>query len=51
MVSMLGVTLVIPVIIDLHRQRFEACTLVSEIYDNVDMVMGIKNVYEIEGSN
>ena len=24
-------------------------TLVSEIFDNVDMVLGIKNLFEIEG--
>ena len=36
--------------IDLQGHRFEVvCTLVSEIYDNVDIVMGIQNVYEIEG--
>ena len=38
----IGVLFVIPVVIDLHRHRLEVCTLVSEIHDNVDMVMGIK---------
>ena len=40
---------VIPVIIDIHRHRFEIFTLVSEIHDNVDMVMGMKNIFELEG--
>ena len=40
---------VIPVIIDIHRHRFEIFTLVSEIHDNVDLVMGMKNIFELEG--
>ena len=44
-----GVLFVIPVIIDIHRQRFEIYTLVSEIHENVDFVLGIKNVFELEG--
>ena len=39
---------VLLVVIDLHRQRFEVYTFVSEINYNVDMVKGNKNVYEIE---
>ena len=39
----------IPVIIDIHRHRFEIFTLVSEIHDNVDLVMGMKNIFELEG--
>ena len=29
--------------------RFEIFTLVSEIHDNVDLVMGMKNIFELEG--
>ena len=29
--------------------RYEIYTLVSEIHKNVDMVLGIKNVFEVEG--
>ena len=36
------VLFVIPVIIDVHRHRFEIFTLVSEIHENVDLVLGIK---------
>ena len=37
-----SVLFVIPVIIDIHRHRFEIFSLVSEIHDNVDLVMGMK---------
>ena len=43
------VLFVIPVIIDIHRDRFEIYTLVSEIHANVDLLPGIKNVFELEG--
>ena len=33
----------------MHGYRFEIYTLVSEIHGNVDLVLGIKNVYELEG--
>ena len=39
----------IPVIIDIHRHRFEIYTVVSEIHENVDLVQGIKNVFQLEG--
>ena len=37
-----GVLFVIPAIIDIHGHRFEIFTLVSEIHENVDLVLGIK---------
>ena len=39
----------VPVIIDVHRHRFEIYTLVSEIHENVDLVLGFKNVFELKG--
>ena len=39
-----SVLFVIPMIIDIHRHRFEIFTLVSEIHDNVDLV-----IFELEG--
>ena len=33
----------------MHGHRFEIYTLVSEIHENVDLVLGIKNVFELEG--
>ena len=38
-----------PIIIEVHNHRFEFYTLVSEIHENVDLVLGIKNVFELEG--
>ena len=43
-----SVLFIIPVIIDVHGHRFEIYTLVSEIHENVDLVLGIKNVFELE---
>ena len=45
----ISVLFIIPVIIDVHGHRFEIYTLVSEIHDNVDLVLGIKNVLKLEG--
>ena len=44
-----SVLFVIPVIIDVHGHRFKIFALVSEIHDNVDLVMGMKNIFELEG--
>ena len=44
-----SVLFVIPVIMDIHGHGFEIFTLVSEIHDNVDLVMGMKNIFELEG--
>ena len=40
---------IIPVIVDIHGQRFKIYALVSEIHENIDLVLGIKNVFELEG--
>ena len=44
-----SVLFAIPVIIDIHGHRFKIFTLVSKIHDNVDLVMGMKNIFELEG--
>ena len=44
-----SVLFVIPMIINVHGHRFEIFTLVSEIHDNVDLVTGMKNIFELEG--
>ena len=44
-----SVLFIIPVIIGVHRLRFEIYTLVSEIHENVDLVLGIRNVFKLEG--
>ena len=41
-----AVLFVIPIIVDIHGHRFEVFTLVLEIHDNVDLVLGMKNVFE-----
>ena len=40
---------IIPVIIEVYGNRFEIYTLVSEIHENIDLVLGIKNIFELEG--
>ena len=45
----ISVLFIIPVIVDIHGHRLEIYTLVSEIHENVDLVLGIKNVFELEG--
>ena len=44
-----SILFIIPVIVDIHGHRFKIYTLVSEIHENVDLVLGIKNVFELEG--
>ena len=33
----------------MQKYRFEIFTLVSEIHENVDLVLGIKKLFELEG--
>ena len=44
-----SILFIIPVIIDVHGHRFEIYTVVSVLHENVDLVLGIKNVFELEG--
>ena len=44
-----SVLFILLVIVDIHEHRFEIYVLVSEIHENVDLVLGIKNVFELEG--
>ena len=44
-----GVLFIIPVIMTIHSHRFEIFTLVSEIHKNVDLIIDIKNLFELEG--
>ena len=43
------VLFVTPLIIEIHRHRFKIFTFVAEIHDNVDLVMGMKNIFELKG--
>ena len=44
-----AVLFVIPVIFYMHGHRFEVFTLVSETHDNVDLVLDMKNAFELKG--
>ena len=44
-----SVLLIIPIVIDIHVHRLEIFTLVSEIHEHVDLVFGIKNIFELDG--
>ena len=33
----------------IQKHRFEIFTLVSEVHENVELALGIKNVFELEG--
>ena len=43
-----SVLFIIPVIMTIQNHRFEIFTLVSEIHGNIDLVLGIKNLFELE---
>ena len=44
-----GILFVIPVILTIQSHRFEIFMLVSKIHENVDLIIGIKNLFELEG--
>ena len=44
-----SILFVIPIIVDIHGHRFEIYTLVSEMHETVDIVLGINNVFELKG--
>ena len=44
-----SVLFIIPVIVDIQGHRFEIYKLVSEIHGNVDLVLGIKNIFKWDG--
>ena len=46
---MVSTLFIISIVIDIHGHRFKIFTWVSEIHENVDLVFGIKNIFELEG--
>ena len=44
-----SIIFIILIVTDIHSHRFEIFTLVSEICKNVDLVLSIKNIFELEG--
>ena len=47
--QIVSVLFIIQTIIDINGHRFEIYTLVSEIHENVDLILGIKNIFQLEG--
>ena len=43
-----SILFVIPIIVNIGGHMFEIYTLVSEIHENIDLVLGIKNMFELE---
>ena len=43
-----GVLFVLTVVITIQKHRFEIFTLMSKMYENVDLVLGIKNLFELK---
>ena len=44
-----SVLFIISIVIDIHGHRFKIFKLVLEVLENVDLVFGIKNIFEFEG--
>ena len=44
-----GVLFAIPVILTIQSHRFEIFTFISKIHENIDLVIGIQNLFELEG--
>ena len=40
---------VIPLLFKIQGHIFEVYTLVSEIQDKMDLILGVKNIFELEG--
>ena len=44
-----NIPFVVPIIIEISGHRLRIYTLMSEIHETVDIILGIKNVFELEG--
>ena len=44
-----NILFIIPIIIEISGHRFQVYTLVFEIHENVDIILGIINVFKLEG--
>ena len=45
----INILFTIPIIVDINGHRFKIYTLVSGLHENIDLVLGIKNIFELEG--
>ena len=43
-----SVLFIIPIIVDIHRHRFKIYTFLSDIHVYIDLVLGIKRIFELE---
>ena len=44
-----SILFIIPIIVNISGHIFEIYTLVSKIHENIDLGLGIKNMFEVEG--
>ena len=44
-----SILFVVPIMVNINGHIFEIYTVVSEIHENIDLVLGIKNMFELEG--
>ena len=44
-----SVLFIIPIAIDIHGHRFKILMLGSKMHEIIDLVFGIKNIFELEG--
>ena len=47
--ALVPVLFVIPLVFKIQGHNFEVYTLVSEIQDKIDLILGVKNISELEG--
>ena len=47
-VQFVSVLFIFPVVVNINGHLFEIHTAVAEIHNNVDLVLGLKNMYEVE---
>ena len=45
----MSVPFVVPIVVNIGSHMFKIYTLVSEIHENVDLFLGIKTMFELEG--
>ena len=47
--ALVPVLFVVPLVLKIQGHIFEVYTLVSEIQDKKDLILGVKNIFELEG--
>ena len=44
-----SILFIIPVLLDIHGNQFRIFILISEMHENVDLVLRVKNIFELKG--